>query len=221
MGAACHGFAQPDKVYHPYVEAFKTEIEFRGLYQLDGDDERLDGKQSYYLALGRGFNERLFLEGYVIGKKRSGESLSVDGFELEALLQLTEQGEYWSDWGLLWELEREIDEGIWEVSLALLWEKEWGRWVTAANLFAAYEFGPKINNEFETEFKGQLKYRLSRLFEPAVELYMDENTRGIGPVLLGAPKLGRNKLKWELGLIFGFNRATADQNIRFLLEYEF
>lgn len=212
--------AEIDKVYHPYVEAYKSEIEYRALYKNDANPVR-DGVQYHRLSFGRSLTERLSMEVYAIGKNLPSKSFSIDAYELEAKLQLTEQGEYWSDWGLLFELERDTDINKWEAGLGLLWEKEWGKIITSANFFIDYETGSGVVNEFETAFHSQIKYRWSRYFEPAIELYMDEESRSLGPVFLGSKKIGINKVKWELGFIFGFNDRTADQNLRFLLDYEF
>jgi hypothetical protein len=118
---------------------------------------------------------------------------------------------YWSDWGLLFKLERDTEVNKWETGLGVLWEKEWGKIITSANFFIDYE----------TAFHSQVKYRWSRYFEPAIELYLDEETRGLGPVFLGSKKIGINNLNWELGFIFGFNNKIANQNLRILLDYEF
>jgi hypothetical protein len=212
--------AEIDKIYHPYVEAYKSEIEYRMLYKND-PASHIDGTQYHRLSFGHSLTERFSMEAYVIGKNLPTKSFSVDAYELEAKLQLTEQGEYWSDWGLLFELERDTDVNKWETGLGLLWEKEWGNIITSANFFIDYETGSGVMDEFETAFHSQVKYRWSRYFEPAIELYMDEETRGLGPAFLGSQKIGINNLNWELGFIFGFNDKTANQNLRFLLDYEF
>lgn len=212
--------AEIDKIYHPYVEAYKSEIEYRALYKNDPNPVR-DGAQYHRLSFGSSLTERFSMEVYAIGKNLPTKSFSIDAYELEAKLQLTEQGEYWSDWGLLFELERDTDIHKWEPGFGVLWEKEWGDIITSANFLLDYEFGSGVVDEFETSFHGQVKYRWSRYFEPAVELYMDEETRGLGPVFLGSKKIGINKLNWELGFIFGFSDKTANQNLRFLLDYEF
>ena len=212
--------AEVDKVYHPYVEAYKSEIEYRILYKND-DGAAQDGTQFHRLSFGHALTERFSLEAYVIGKNLPKESFSIDGYELEGKLQLTEQGEFWSDWGLLFELEHDTEQKKIETGIALLLEKEWGKWVGTVNLFAEYEFGRGVEDEIEGASRGQVRYRWARYFEPAIELYMDEQTRGIGPVFLGSQKIGVNNLNWELGFIFGFNKKTANQNLRFLLDYEF
>lgn len=213
--------AEIDKVYHPYVEAYKSEIEYRMLYKHDDNDSNLDGAQLHRLSYGRALTEKFAMEGYVIGKKLPTRSFSIDGFELEGKLQLTEQGEYWSDWGLVFELERDSERDRWESGVGILMEKEWGKWVGTLNLFAEYEFGKGVHSEFDGANRSQIRYRWARYFEPAVEFYMDEETRGLGPVFLGSKKIGVNTLNWELGFIFGFNHKTAEQNLRFLLDYEF
>lgn len=212
--------AEIDKIYHPYVEAYKSEIEYRTLYKNDNNAIR-DGVQFHRLSFGHSITERFSMEAYVIAKNLPNDSLSINGFELEGKLQLTEQGEFWSDWGMLFEIERDTQLNKWEGDVGLLWEKQWGKWIGSINFFTGYEFGSGIEDEIETVFHSQMKYRWSRYLEPAIELYMDENARGLGPVFLGTQKLGINKLRWELGIIFGLNSRTADQNLRFLLDFEF
>ncbi len=210
-----------DKVYHPYVQPLEREFEARTLYQSDSDPAR-DGFWKQSLSYGASIGESVFLEAYLIGEKRPDGSLEIEGYELEAKIQLTEQGEYWADWGLLVELERERDLGITEAALGIIAEKEWRRWVGTVNLIGAYESGGSINNEFEVALNGQLRYRWQEKLEPALEFYSSEFTRGIGPALLGLQRLGgKSQLKWELGLIFGTGKRTPDQTLRFSLEYEF
>ncbi|HAU08968.1 MAG TPA: hypothetical protein DCS16_04440, partial [Gammaproteobacteria bacterium] len=108
-----------------------------------------------------------------------------NGFELSALefelkWQLTEQGEYSADWGLVFELEHGVEQDLDELSVGLLLEKEFGRWSATANLFAIQEWGEDIKSEFETAFGLQARYRYSRLFEPALEFYLGQDTIGLG-----------------------------------------
>ncbi len=135
---------------------------------------------------------------------------------------MSEQGEYVVDWALLFELERESDNDIWEYSTAVLLEKEFGRFSTTANIGVTYEWGDDIGNEVETSLALQYRYRYSPRFEPALELYLGQDTRGFGPVAMGAQRLGTMKaLRWEAGIIFGMDNDTADYTLRAVLEYEF
>jgi hypothetical protein len=219
--ASADGFAV-DKVYHPYVQPLEREIELRSLY-LNDDDEAIDGGQVHRLGLGKSLNDRLFAEFYLIGKKESsGRSFSLYAYEAELKWQLTEQGEYFADWGLLFELETERDDDVWEYATAVLVAKEFGRWTGTVNLSAIYEWGDDVDNEWESQLASQLRYRYSRYFEPALELYSGDSDKGFGPVALGDVRFASGrKLHWEAGVIFGMDSDSPDQTFRALLEYEF
>ena len=210
-----------DKVYHPYVNPLEREIEWRSILIQD-DDPALDGSALHRLGLASAFGERLRAEFYLIGADRPGSSLALEAYELEVKWQLTEQGEYFADWGLLFELETERSEDISEFSTSVLVEKELGQWTGALNLSAVYEWGDDIGNEWESQLAAQLRYRYSRKFEPALELYSGDTAKGLGPVGLGQFRFGAGrKLLWELGVIFGLDSESPDQTYRLMLEYEF
>ncbi|MET0378366.1 MAG: hypothetical protein ABW049_05165 [Spongiibacteraceae bacterium] len=188
----------------------------------DNDNAGLDGGQQHRIGYGQALAERWFGEVYVLGTRNSGKDLDLDAFEVELKHQLTEQGEYGSDWGLLFELERSSELDIWELANTLIVAHDWGRWTGTANLSLIYETGADIGAEWETRLTAQLKYRRAAELEPALELYMGENTRGLGPVLTGAWRLGDGeKLLWESGIIFGLDTTTPDVNFKLNLEYEF
>ena len=68
----------------------------------------------------------------------------------------------------------------------------------------------------------QTRYRGNAAFEPGVEIYAGQDSRGIGPVLQGSIITGsRKSLHWEAGGIFGLGKSSPDNTWRFLLEYEF
>lgn len=210
-----------DKVYHPYVYQLERELELRSVVQ-DDDDPVRDGTQTWRLGIGQSWTDRWFTELYVIGEKTDGRDLSVRAWELEAKWQLTEQGEYWADWGLLFEFEADHDIDAWEASTAVLVAREWGRWVGTANLALIYEWGADVNSEWETRAATQLRYRWKPGLEPAVELYSGEDTKGLGPVLMGNVRAGgRRQLHWEIGVIFGLDSHSTDQTYRALVEFEF
>lgn len=210
-----------DKIYHPYVQPLEREFEWRATLQ-DHQPGRPDHLQLYRLAYGMALGEKWFAEAYLVGANSNAGSFELVGYELEALRQLTEQGEHWADFGVVAEIEKEDDRDAWEFSTGLLAEKEWGRWSGTANLFLMYEWGSDIPDETETRLALQARYRLSRAFEPAVEFYTGENTRGIGPAALGqVPLGGRRQIRWEAGAIFGIDDKSPDTTLRFLVEFEF
>jgi hypothetical protein len=203
-----------DKVYHPYVQPLEREIEWRMV--------SADGEQKHRLGLGKSLSDKWFVEVYLIAEDKKNENLEISEYEIESKWQLTEQGEYSIDWGILAELEKAKSDDKWEVSTAVLMEKQWGRWSGTANIKLIYEWGDDVDNEVETALALQTRYRYSRLFEPALEFYAGEDTRGLGPVFMGDVRLGRaKKLHWELGAIIGLDSKTPDNTWRVLTEFEF
>lgn len=203
-----------DKVYHPYIQPLERELEWRMI--------SVDGEQKHRLGLGKSFSDHLFIEGYLIGEDKNNDDFRISQYEIEARWQLTEQGEYEVDWGVIVELEKTRHEDSWGFSAGLLMEKEWGRWVGTANLWGIYEWGDDTKTELESALAVQLRYRYSRLFEPALELYSGQNTRGFGPVIMGDIRFAAGKkLHWEAGVIFGLDSKTPDNTLRVLTEFEF
>lgn len=210
-----------DKVYHPYVQLLEKEIEYRALYQQDSKPDA-DGRLRHILGYGQALSDRLFAEVYLIGIDQAGDSFSLEAYEAELKWQLTEQGEFDNDWGILFEFERDSSEDIWEASSTLIAAHTWSRWVATINLALIYEWGGDIDNEWETAFSAQLRYRNSERLEPAIEFYQGQDTQAIGPVLTGLWRFGGGrKLYWEFGAILGTNSETADVNWKLTLEYEF
>jgi len=202
-----------DKVYHPYVQPLEREVEWRMV--------AADGDHLQRLGIGQSLNDRVFVEGYLLAAEE-GDTFRLEGYELETRLQLSEQGEYAVDWGMLVELEKAHHEDEWELATALLMEKQWGKWVGAANFWLEYEWGNQIKDEFETTVAFQTRYRLSPEFEPAIEFYGGENTRALGPVAMGDVRFGPGKkLHWETGILLGLSKKTPDATLRLLAEYEF
>jgi hypothetical protein len=212
--------ARISRVYHPYVQPLEREIELRAnLADDSGSNKSKD--QKYWLAYGFSPLERWFVEAYVIAQRNNGEALKTSGFELEGLWQLTEQGEYWADWGALFEFERDTADNITEFGAAGLMEKELGPTSLTANLYLLYEYGGGISNELETYAALQWRWRFREYLEPAIEYYKGDGLNAIGPVAVGMHRLGRQQLNWELGPIFGIDSATPDLTWRMMLEIEF
>ncbi len=210
-----------DKIYHPYVQPLERELELRTSLEEGGHPRYVD-RQTWRLGYGMALSDNWFGELYLIGEKDSMNSFHLSEYEVEALWQITEQGEYAADWGLLFEFATADSADRMELAGTLLAEKEWQQWIGTANLTAAYEFGDDIANEFETALALQLRYRLSMSLEPALEFYSGENILAAGPVIMGTRRVGPGRqLHWEGGLILGMQDDTPDRTVRLLLEYEF
>jgi uncharacterized protein involved in tolerance to divalent cations len=207
------------KIYDPYVQPLETELEWR---MVDQNDDQLPDLQKHSLGFGRSLSDRWAIELYAIGEKGSGESLSIDTYEFEVKWQLTEQGEYAFDWGVLFELEREVEDNAWELATSLLASRDFGRVTATANLGLIYEWGQGIENEFETALHVQTRYRLKEAIEPAIELHMGQDTIALGPAVTGLIRVSQGKkLRWELGIFAGVDDDSPDQTIKANIEFEF
>ena len=208
-----------DTVYHPYVQPLERDLEIRLTHADDGGP--VDG-QTWRIGYGQSLTERLFAEVYVIGQNRHGDALTVQGYEFEALWQITEQGEFAADWAVLGEFERDRHGDSQSGSVMLIGERQWGRLVGTVNAAVGYEWGADVGDEPETRLTLQGRYRYSPRLEPAVEFFAAEKLLALGPALLGTERIGPGRrLRWELGLAAGLDRASPDLSARGKLEYEF
>jgi len=136
-----------DAVYHPYVQPLERDLEIRLTHA--GDGGPVDG-QTWRIGYGQSLTERLFAEVYVIGQNRHGGDLRLEGYEFEALWQLTEQGEFAADWAVLGEFERARHGDSQSGSVMLIGERQWGRLIGTVNAAVGYEWGADVGDEPET-----------------------------------------------------------------------
>ncbi|AXT33153.1 hypothetical protein [Pseudoalteromonas tunicata] len=207
-----------DKVYHPYVMPNEQEVEWRLLSRQNDEANFLFQRLGYGYAV----TDNVAIEGYLIGQRDHGDDYGLHAYELEVRWQLVEQGQYWADWGALFELEKQHQVDNWELSSGLLFEKEIYQTSLTMNLFLIYEWGETIQEEIETEFRAQYRYRWLPQFQPSIELYMGEDFIGIGPGFMGLQRFsGLKQLKWEAGFISELGHQGKDHSFRIALEYEF
>ena len=107
------------RVYHPYVEQQERELEYGLVWRDLGGDPLLLQRA----GVGYAWTDRLFTEVYVLNESITHEDQRIRGYEVEVKLQLTEQGEYWADWGLLLEAGTARDISQHELAAGLLWER--------------------------------------------------------------------------------------------------
>jgi hypothetical protein len=211
--------AATNGIYHPYVNERERELEYGLVWRDVGGDAMTLQSASVAYA----WNDRVSTELYVLSERPTHDRGRARAYELEVTWQLTEQGEYASDWGLLFEAEADRDADRREIAAGVLWEKELGhRWVAAANAMVEYEFGDEVENEFETAFRAQLRYLHAPGLEPAIELYLDDQDYAVGPAFQGVWRLVPGKqLRWEFGLLFGIGHSTPANSVRSGIEFEF
>jgi hypothetical protein len=208
-----------DKVYDPYVQQLENEVEYRFLSE---NNDGAANRQRHKLGYGSALSDRFFAEIYGIAQDAEGQSAKFVAVEAELKWQLTEQGEYGADWGVLFEIERDFAENQWEYKTTLIALYEYGRWVSIANLGLAYEWGGSINNELESQFSGQVRYRQQEIFEPGLELYLGQGFAGAGPIARGSYRIGAGKrIAWNLGMILRLDAGGGDPYWKLDIEYEF
>jgi len=207
-----------DKVYHPYVLPNERELEWRMMSRETDNSTQLGQR----LGLGHSIAENLTIEAYLVGEKLADEDYDLQEYEIELRWMMSDQGQYWADWGMLFELEKAHQVDEWEITTGILFEKEFGKASLAVNLFAIYEWGNNIENEFESEFRLQYRYRYIAELQPAIEVYIGEDFFGIGPAIMGIHRFDRQKqLKWEAGFVTEVVHSGKDHTLRLALEYEF
>jgi hypothetical protein len=219
VSRSAHADSTPiDKVYHPYVLANEQEIEWRFTSRKNDDGNVL----SQRIAYGHALSEYFTVEAYLIGERDENDDFGLQAYELEGRWMLTDQGQYWADWGMLFEIEKQHRSDAYEISTGLLFEKEFDRTSLTLNALLIYEWGRDIKDEFESEFRLQYRYRWLPEIQPALEIYTGEDFIGMGPAFMGVHRYqGQKQIKWELGFIAGLNGHNKDHTLRFALEYEF
>ncbi|WP_339725400.1 hypothetical protein [uncultured Paraglaciecola sp.] len=207
-----------DKVYSPYVLANERELEWRFTSRQNDDGNVLAQR----LAYGHAVSEYLTIEAYIVGERDDTGDFGLQAYEIETRWMLTEQGELWADWGVLFELEKQHKEDIYEFTSGILFEKEFTQTSLTINALLVYEWGKDIQDEFETEFRLKYRYRYLAALQPSIEIYTGEDFVGVGPGFMGVHRYaGQKQLKWELAFIAGLNGDSKDHTLRFALEYEF
>ena len=206
-------------IYSPIVEYGETEVELY-MQHVSDDNPLIDGEQQYVIEFGKGITPKLFLEAKVEIEKKVNGDRETEAIAIEGVYQLTEQGEYSWDVGLLAEVEYSlVTDDLKEIEFGPILATELGSNMTfTTNLIAEYE---KLEKKFEASVNAQLKWRLGKSFEPAIEIYADEYSKKMGPVVMGKFKTDSAKIGYELGWLFGMDDVTADNTLKFMLEYEF
>lgn len=210
-----------DKVYHPYVQPLERNFEYRSLYQRQKDHPN---NNSMAQKIGYGFSiaDNMAVSLYLLAERVMPDDYTVAGYEAELRWMLTEQGQFSWDWGLLFELEHQQQTDDNEFTTGLLVEKEFEHTSLTINTFLVYEWGANIENEIETEFRLQYRYRYLPALQPSLEVYIGEGYKGAGPGFMGVHKFSHTRqLKWEAALVFAMDNNTIDRTLRFALEYEF
>jgi len=221
------------KIYSPYVE--KGEVEFEVRSHVTGDaDASLDNEQKHKIEIGYGVTDHWSTA--IVGEfKRSatGSETRHEATAWENIIQLSEQGEYWVDYGLYLEVEKAAsDTDADKLEGKLLLEKPVGKLTHTANIILGREIGSNRSDGTEFELAWRTRYRYMPELEPGIEIYWEPGELGdfassnqqvlnLGPVLGGTYKLSNTgKLAYEIGYLRGVTSATPRDTWKLVLEYE-
>lgn len=217
-------------VYSPLVEEGEIAVELRGHYDFD-DDKSIDGAQAYKAEVEWAPTAWWLTEVLVKYEREPGEDLDATEIASENIFQLTDQGKYWMDFGLLAEFVYSLEDGgANALEIGLLGQKDFGANEVRVNLVFEQEL--ESGADLEMEYRWQYRYRLDERFEPGIEMYgglgewgefgsFDDHEQQLGPAMFGKFRTAGGAIKYELGLLFGLTDETPDTTVRFLLEYEF
>jgi hypothetical protein len=160
----------------------------------------------------------------------------------ENMLQLTEPGEAFADFGFYFEYGQSTTRGpnaaSNEITFGPAIAKDIGRTVHTVNLFLTRQLGPDQTSQgLDFSYAWQSRWNIWAPLSPAVEVYGDAGILGssprlshqqllAGPVAVGVLRLNQlglgqsGNLKYELGWLFGATPATAHGTLRWRLELE-
>jgi len=222
------------KVYYPNPEQDETEIEFRAHTTADTDKDQRN-EQQYKLGVGHGFTSYWFTEVYVEAEKPAVENYyEFESIEWENLFQLTEQGKYWADWGVMVEYAKavESDEPD-ELALTPIMQKQWGKTLFTINLPFERETGKNADDAWELGYAWQLKWLGNVEREYGIESYgmfgevgtwgaAADQRHQMGPAIFGKLRSSGNVAwKYVVSLLVGLTPVTPDFTLGGTLEYEF
>ncbi len=219
------------KVYSPNIVLGESEFEARAFTSW-GTDALTGASRGLKIAYGHSFTDWWKTELYATAEREYGESLKPEEFEWENRFQLTPQGKYWLDVGLLNENEiPRFSDDPYEIKFGPILEKDIGRWTAVVNLIAAHQYGTNAEPGVALEYRARLEYRWRRSVSPVLEAYGQPAGRigryghprhQLGPGVVGSLRLAAGQsLRYGVVALLGASRAAANGTLVLRLEYEF
>lgn len=225
------GHAADYQVYPPYVNAGENEIEARA-YTSGGAGPESDSVRAVKFAAGRGITNWWASEFYLEAEQEFGETLKLEEFEWENRFQLTPQGRYPVDIGLLNENEIPRFGGDpYQLAIGPTLERDFGRLVSMLDLLAVHQYGANATPGMSLQYRAHVEYRWRRNLTPLAELYASNSFGAsavepaqlqLGPGVGGQLQLGpARSLNWAVVALFGGARASPSATLLLRAEYEF
>ncbi len=223
------------KIRYPNIEYREVEIEHNFSSSFDKRaDRNHDISSPVEVGVGVLPFWKIELEGEI--ERHPGESTQWEATTFENYFMLTEPGKYWLDFAIFAEFARATKhDDANTVELGLLFQKEHMNWVHTLNLFWEKQVGSNAEPIDTVSYAWQTRYRLNQYFQPGFEFYgeiedvshpgtFNEQQFRIGPMFAGsvslADVLGKGKVKYEAGYLFGATSETEKGTLRTRLELE-
>ncbi len=215
-------------VYSPYVVQGKNELEVKAFGQRDARYE-LNNVSGYNLSVAHAFTSWWKPEVYLVAYNREpGEKYQPSGYEFENTFQLTTQGEYWADLGLLVSYAHNRQPGVSSAAeFELLFEKLSGHFDQRLNLIWGKQIGAGASGAFAFRSSYSLSYNIhdeKASYAPSIEAYYrpGDNAYQIGPVFSGELRTAHgSELEYSLGVIYGINTSAPNKTLLARIAYEF
>ena len=224
------------KVRYPDIDENEVEIEHNYSTTFDSRSQN-NGRMSMPTEVGVGVLPFWFVELEGEFSKEPGAPWRTDATTFENYFMLTEPGKYWLDFSLFAEYSVAAHRSDADTAtLGALLQKQDMKWLHTLNLYWEKEVGAKADSTADGfQYAWQTRYLLDPLFQPGVEIYgqiddlshpgpFSQQQFRAGPMFGGSYGLGdiigRGKIKYELGYLFGATPATEQGTLRTRLELE-
>ena len=212
-------------VYSPYVTEGQSEVEFRTHQQFDADPS-LGDERAYLFALAHSFTSWWHAEIYLGSYERDpGGPNFLQGYEFENIFQVTDQGRYWADLGLIASFGYNHPSGDNNVvEFGPLLEKRSGAIDQRLNLVWEKQVGAGADRHYEFRSSYSASYQINSMLEPGFEAYYrpGDDARQLGPALDGEiATAGGNEFEYHFAYLFGLNKGAPNRTLALRLEFEF
>ena len=161
-----------------------------------------------------------------VGEDGPGLGGRIVGWEFENTFQLTPQGKYWLDLGLVLAYERRIVADLPDaIEVGPLIGMTSGRFTHVANVILEKQVGRGASGTYEHRFSYSGTYLVGRGFRPGLEAYARpaDHAYQAGPIVAGDIHLpgSASSFEYRVGVVLGVNAAAPRQTWLAQFSYEF
>ncbi len=225
VSLSAHSAHATKTVTSPYVNKGEAAVEWKGGYEIDGDE-----KDAWESEVSTAYGVTDFWETEIGGEFEDagrGEDLEFTSLVWENKFQLAPKGVFFIDPGLKVEYAKNLQGEADEIQAKLLLAKQIASFSNIANLGVARELGEDSGDDFGYSLSYALIQNYSDNFQFGAEWYSDfgdfsddfeDQGHQVGPVVYGDLFGG---LSYQAGVLFGVTDSSPDALVKTVVEYEF